>query len=78
MNQLKQILFDHKNGLIDTEEAEQQITKLFIVDNNYIQQTYSGDNICNFCGKNIKFPEKQYNINGKPACLSCSCDDDLM
>ena len=37
---------------------------------------FVGDNICNVCGKDLTFPEKKYYIDGKPACLSCSLDDD--
>ena len=36
MEQLQQILFDHKVGLINTEEAEQQVLNLFAVSSNAV------------------------------------------
>jgi hypothetical protein len=39
-------------------------------------KSYVGDKVCNFCGNNIEFPNKRYTVGGKPACLSCSLDDD--
>lgn len=44
-----------------------------------IDKTFSGENVCNRCGANIKFPNDTYYLfDGTPVCLSCSLDDDEM
>jgi len=57
MKQLQQILFDHKVGLINTEEAEQQVLNLFAVINNEVAA--------------CEFEQKKYHLDdGK--CAKCN------
>ncbi len=68
-----------KNKLIGWSEAA-DFAEWFLGENkareSQTQHIFVGDDICNFCGRSVAFPEKKYCVDGKPACLSCSLDND--
>jgi hypothetical protein len=62
-----------KSQITPLKEEIEELRKK-IIPQPYIAPIYPLEN-CQICGKKLEWPNNKYRVNGKPACLSCCCDD---